>query len=54
MIRFLRAVACFSVLLFAAQSLPAQWDPSNPITGFQRQSDGITFTRKSGTMKLLV
>ena len=54
MLRTLRAVACCSLLILAVPSLYAQWNPSNPVVSFHKQADGVTFTRKLGTMKVLI
>jgi alpha-D-xyloside xylohydrolase len=43
------------VLVFGlTQTAPAQWSPLNPITAIQQQSDGVTFTQRSGVLKLQV
>ena len=43
----------FAAVLFAT-SAQAQWTAPNPITGFQKQTDGIDFQMKTGTMRLQV
>jgi alpha-D-xyloside xylohydrolase len=35
-----------------AVCLHAQWNPLNPVTGFQRQPGGVLFTLKSGVLKV--
>jgi len=42
-------------LVFLCQSVVhAQWNPLNPVTGFERTANGVVLPRKSGTMKLEV
>lgn len=45
-----------SVLLLLALAAPAgaQWIPDNPVTGVQRQPDGVLLTFQTGSMKLQV
>src|SRR5450631_4268793 len=42
-----------AAFLFAAAA-QAQWTPPNPVTGFEKQPDGIVLHMKSGTMRLQV
>ncbi len=59
MIRSCRIAFYFSLflILIFAGFLPAahaQWTPRNPVTGVQRQPDGVVFTQKTGFLKLQV
>jgi alpha-D-xyloside xylohydrolase len=47
------ALTCW-LLLLCVPGLHAQWNPLNPVTGFERIADGVVFTRQTGTMKLEV
>jgi alpha-D-xyloside xylohydrolase len=42
-----------ATVLFVA-SAQAQWTPPNPVTGFDKQRDGVVFHMKAGTMRLQV
>lgn len=46
----------FLIFIFAGllPAAHAQWTPRNPVTGVQRQSDGVVFTQKTGFLKLQV
>jgi alpha-D-xyloside xylohydrolase len=47
--------AALSLLLFAILSTAsAQWEPMNPVTAIQQQSDGVVFTMQSGILTLQV
>ncbi len=43
-----------AMLLTVVASALAQWAPMNPVTGVQQQADGVVFTMKSGTLKVLI
>jgi alpha-D-xyloside xylohydrolase len=44
-----------ALLLFAwVPCARAQWTPMNPVTAVQQQSDGVTFSMKTGTLRLQV
>ena len=51
-----RSVVLVQVCLLAAllSSARAQWNPLNPVTAFEKQSDGVEFKLKEGTLKLQV
>src|SRR5215469_10282463 len=46
------------VLIFLSFCLPisasAQWAPTNPVVSFQKQSDGLQFVMKTGTLRVQV
>jgi alpha-D-xyloside xylohydrolase len=46
----------FLIFIFAGllPAAHAQWTPRNPVTGVQRQSDGVVFTQKIGFLKLQI
>ena len=50
----LRGSALLVALLAMAATAVAQWAPMNPVTGIQRQADGVVFTMQSGVLKLLI
>jgi alpha-D-xyloside xylohydrolase len=45
-------VACLSLLLLSTAA--AQWNPLNPVTGVQQQSDGVVIQLHTGALKLQV
>jgi len=49
-------VVLIQVCLLAAFIVPAraQWNPLNPVSTFEKQSDGVQFTLQEGTLKLQV
>jgi alpha-D-xyloside xylohydrolase len=49
-----RAAALSFLLLAILSTASAQWEPMNPVTAVQQQSDGVVFTMQSGTLKLQV
>ena len=49
-----RGLMIFAVLLGLVAAVHAQWTPMNPVTGVQQQADGVVFTLKTGTLKVLV
>jgi alpha-D-xyloside xylohydrolase len=48
------AFAIFSVIVFLAPVIQAQWNPLNPITGEQKQADGVLFHMQKGSMRVQV
>jgi len=50
------ALICSSFLLahVPASELHAQWVPADPVTSFEKQTDGVLLTTLTGTMKLQV
>jgi alpha-D-xyloside xylohydrolase len=48
-----RCAILFSMLLLAAAA-NAQWNPLNPVTSVQQQSDGVLFTMQSGVLRVQV
>jgi alpha-D-xyloside xylohydrolase len=44
-------VCLLAVLISSAR---AQWNPLNPVTAFEKQTDGVQFTLKEGVLKLQV
>ncbi|MGD0923481.1 MAG: TIM-barrel domain-containing protein, partial [Terriglobia bacterium] len=48
-----RCAILFPMLLLAATA-NAQWNPLNPVTGVQQQSDGVLLTMQSGVLRIQV
>jgi alpha-D-xyloside xylohydrolase len=42
------------LLLASAPIAHAQWNPPNPVTSFEKQSDGVVFTLNSGVLRVRV
>ena len=40
--------------VFLATYAQAQWTAPNPVTGFEKQPDGVVFHMKTGTLRLTV
>jgi alpha-D-xyloside xylohydrolase len=45
--------AAFLVSILTANAA-AQWEPRNPVVSFRQEADGVTFSLKSGTLRLQV
>ena len=48
---------CYAILFFMlllAAAANAQWNPLNPVTGVQQQSDGVLLTMQSGVLRVQV
>ena len=48
------SVSTIFLLAFFSSGTQAQWIPSNPVTKFEKQPDGVLFTVQNGTLKLQV
>lgn len=53
-IRWNALVASLVLALTLSSSVRAQWVPGDPVTGVQKQSDGVILTTQTGTLKLQV
>jgi alpha-D-xyloside xylohydrolase len=47
-------VAATTLVLLLTLTTAAQWAPLNPVTGVQKQADGVLLTMKSGVLRLQV
>jgi alpha-D-xyloside xylohydrolase len=43
-----------ALLLFCASTASSQWIPANPVTGVEKQADGVVFTMQTGTLKVQI
>ena len=48
------AFAILGVIVFLAPVIQAQWNPLNPVTGEQKQAEGVLFHMKKGSMRVQV
>lgn len=49
-----QALLIVPIVLLCSLTARAQWNPLNPVQGFQRESDGVLFTMRTGVLRLQV
>jgi|SRR5215831_7888761 len=50
----LRVAGTFLLIVALTSPLSAQWAPQNPVISIQQQSNGVTFTMETGTLRIMI
>src|SRR5215467_6610852 len=50
----LRVAGTFLLIVVLTSPLSAQWAPQNPVISIQQQSNGVTFTMETGTLRIMI